>query len=129
MATNGDGAARPGDPMSIRTTARTAPRARNRLLYRAGDSAAGQAARRCRDERAEGRALAFRLQVVECRSALDHFKNFARIMQATDGCMEFGSFRPSPLEIAEPHFDAAVLMTGRDTDLQLCQVIGELTQH
>ena len=105
--------------MSMRTTTQTAPRARNRLLYRAGDGAAGQAARRCRVGQAERRALAFRHHVVECRSALDYFENFVRIMQAPDGRVQLGSLRPGPLEIAEPHFDAAVLMTGRDTDLQL----------
>src|SRR5471032_3703702 len=115
--------------MSIRTTARTASRARSRLLYRAGDGASGRVVKRCRIMQVEGRALMYRYQVVECRSALDHFKNFARIMQAPDGCVQLGSLRPGPLEIAEPHFDASVLMTGRDTDLQFSQVIGELTQH
>ena len=68
-------------------------------------------------------------QVGECRSALNHFKNFARIMQAPDGCMQLGGLRPGPLQIAEPHFDASVFMKDRDTDLQFSQVIGELTQH
>src|SRR5476651_1909656 len=51
-------------PVSIRTKARTASRARNPLLYRAGDGAAGPAIRHCRIEQAEGRALMCRYQVV-----------------------------------------------------------------
>lgn len=50
---------------------------------------------------------------------LNHALDFQRVLQPANGVVQLGGLGPRPLQIAQPQFDAAMLVLGRDARMEL----------